>query len=324
MPETEIDIDLIIAEHGSYYKKGSQNEKSLNRKMYRSEQVTEKEMCTVMMTDDTVVDTAETYMTQVTQSYQADWTPTGKFTMTPRKLVLNEMKTDLEVYTRALRNSWGAFLDQNELEEKDCPLVKYLLENEVIEKKNEEFETEQIYLGVFTTPTPGTPGTAAQAFDGIRKRLNTHIGLGSIPTISTGALETDPVLFVKQVIEFCKDMPKQFWTKSMKIAMNLDQHFIYEQGVEELYNKYYVSQNGLSKVKGFKHTVIGLPSMGTDDKLWATMPGNLRLYVKNAGNEGRFKITSNKARYAQIYNQYYKGLDFVDHRLVMTNDRSLV
>lgn len=321
---TDIEISDILADYGNYYQNRGQNMTSLLKKYYRSERVTETEMLTVMRTDNTVVELGKASIENVSQAYQQGWTPKGDVVITPQTIVLGELKIDLELYTRALKDSWLAFLDLNSLDEKSTPFIKYLMEEHIPEAYNEEFELLQVYAGAYVTPTAGVAGSPQGAMDGIRKRINQGIANGTIATISTGALSNDAAIFVKQIEDFCKQIPKKFWKYALKIALNEDKKLLYNEGRRILYNTNYAAEADLDKVQNFKHKVIGLPSMGTDDKVWTTLPGNARLYVKNASNEGQFKIKEGQPRHVQIYSQFYKGIGFADHEAVFTNDRSLV
>lgn len=321
---TDIEISDIVADYGNYYQNRGQNMASLLKKYYRSERVTEKEMLTVMKTDNTVVELGKASIENVSQAYQQAWTPKGDVVITPQTITLGELKIDLELYTRALKDSWLAFLDLNSLDEKSTPFIKYLMEEHIPEAYNEEFEMLQVYWGSYVVPTAGVAGTPQGAMDGIRKRINQGITNGTISTISTGALDTDGAIFVKQIEDFCKQIPKKFWKYSLKIGMNEDQKLLYNEGRRTLYNTNYAAESDLNKVQNFNFKVLGLPSMGDDDKIWTTLPGNGRLYVKNAANEGQFKIKEGQPRHVEIYSQFYKGIGFADHEAIFTNDRSLV
>ena len=317
-----MDVSAIISEYGAYYLQSGQGRAALS-KILNWKAKTES-MFTRIPTQNTKIDRASSVMTRLLQPFQKQWSPTGAVTFTPLSIPLFKMKGDFEEYPDELEETWLGFLASDDLDRKNWPFVRWLLEQHLMPQMEEDLELNEIYAGVFLTPpTPGTAGVSGTAMDGIRKIINDQVTAGRITTIATGVPNATPETWVGQVETFVEGIDKRYWMTPMNIAMSQDLELRYKKGMEIKYNTNYKQENDIAGVKNFPHKVIGLPSMVGDDKIWCTPKGNAILGVKRPALAKQFRIEG-VDRLVKMYTDGFKGVGFVLPEIVFTNDQDLV
>ena len=200
----------------------------------------------------------------------------------------------------------------------------------------EEYELNEIYLGVRVEPTAGTPGAAGTTMDGIRKKINDYVAAGRTTPIALGAVPTDPLSFVNYVESFCDAFSKRYYNVPMYVNMNETLAQRYARGKQAKYARDFNmgsmpkegpdANNFLASalsVEYTKHKVVGLPSMGASAKLWATPLDNTVKLAKKSQNVGIFQL-ENVDRQVKLYTDFYKGIGFYLPEAMFTNDQDLV
>ncbi|MFA5816244.1 MAG: hypothetical protein WC865_11540 [Bacteroidales bacterium] len=79
-------------------------------------------------------------MTRIVQPFQQGWTPINSAAFTPNELRLFQFKVDQDIQPDFITASWLGFLDSNSLTKKDYPLVRYLIENNLIPSIQNDME----------------------------------------------------------------------------------------------------------------------------------------------------------------------------------------
>lgn len=318
-----MDVSAIISEYGAYYLNSKQGRASLSKVL--NYQAKTESVFTRIMTNDTKIDRASSVMTRLLQPFQKTWSPTGAVGFTPLSIPLFKMKGDFEEYPDELEETWLGFLASNDLDRKNWPFVKWLLEVHIVPQMAEDLEMNEIYAGSYLAPpTPGTAGVAGTAMDGIKTVLNYHIGTsGRISTIATGAPNADAETWVGQVEAFVRAIDKRYWMTPMDICMSQELELRFKDGMEVKYNTQYKQENDIAKVKNFPHRVVGLPSHVGANKIWCTPKGNAILGVKRPALAKAFKIES-VDRLVKVFTDGFKGVGFVLPEIVFTNDQDLV
>lgn len=324
----------IKTEFGNYYINQGQNAARLIQLLYRPS-VTEQLFRSVV-TDDTVWRMAKTAFTRLLQPFQSKWTPTGSLTATPISIQQFPMKVDIEETPDTLEATWLGFLADSSLDRKTWPFVRWLIEAHLIPQILEEYELNEIYLGVRVEPTVGTPGAAGTAMDGIRKKINDFVAAGRTTPISLGAVPTDPVAFVNYVESFCDAFSKRYYNVPMYVNVNETLSQRYARGKQAKYGKDFnmaARMPGTPDVADFlgtantveftKHKLVGLPSMGSSMKVWATPLDNTVKLAKKSQNMGQFQL-ENVDRQVKLYTDFYKGIGFYLPEAIFTNDQDLV
>lgn len=313
-------ISSIITDFGSYYIAGSANNARLVSILYQGD--TTAQSLTRIITDDTQFRAASSTMTSLVQPFQKAWTPTGTPTFTPVKHNLFKMKVDIEETPDDLQATWLGFLASPDLDRKQWPFVRWLMEVHLLPKIQQDIELSAIWGGSYVAPTAGTASTPAASMDGLKKILEAHITAGTITPIVTGAIATAPKDFVAQCNDFVDAITTQYQAIPMEVCMSYALARKYIRGSRELYGKDtdFTGTNRLA-IDGTPHVIVGLPSMGASSRIWMTPKENKVLLLKNPQNMQTFAI-ENVDRKLKLYSDWYMGVGVHIPQIVFTNDQA--
>lgn len=327
-----MEIQDIITEYGTYYRDGGQNLTRVLQKPYISSKT--EALFGLVPTDDTSYQMASTELSRVLQPFQTGWTPLGSLTAAPIILTQTPFKVDLEENPDKIENSWLGFLADKNLDRAAWPVVRYLVEQHLYARMDEDYEMNEIYFGKFAAPTPGTPGAPGTGMDGIRTIINRAIQASKITPITMGAIPTDPLAFCEYVEAFVEKFSQRYRGLPMEVCMNETLARRYAKGRHAKYkldndlpaNRQIIDGNGdellVSPIEFTKHRVVGLDSMGSSAKIWATHASNRKRLTKKTANTRQVRIESAK-RQVSIYTDFYKGVGFPLLEAVFTNEQDL-
>lgn len=327
-----MDIEDIKTEYGSYYRDGGQNLARVLSKPYISSQT--EALFGLIPTDDTSYQLALAELTRVLQPFQLGWTPLGDFKVAPILLTQTPFKVDLEENPDKLENSWLGFLADNKLDRTQWPFVRYLVEEHLYKRMDEDYELNEIYFGKLVAPTPGQPGAAGTGMDGIRTIINRGIQNSQITPIALGAIPADPLAFCEYIEAFVDKFTLRYRGQAMEVCMNLTLARRYAKGRHQKYKSDIADPTARQILDGnnnalltvpiefTNHTVVGLLSMGDSLKIWATNKENRKRLAKKTVNQRQVRLETAKRQVA-IYTDFYKGLGFPVLEAVFTNELDL-
>lgn len=329
-----MDIKDIVTEYGTYYRDGGQNLARVLKKPYISSQT--EALFGLIPTDDTSYQLALAELDRVLQPFQIGWTPTGNLKVTPIVLTQTPFKVDIDENPDKLENSWLGFLADNNLDRAQWPFVRYLVEEHLYARMDQDYELGEIYFGKFQAPTPGTAGALGTGMDGIRTIINREIAspTSRITPIALGAIPADPLAFCEYIEAFVDKFTLRYRGQAMEVCMNLTLARRYAKGRHQKYKsdiadptaRQILDGNGnallTSPIEFTNHTVVGLLSMGDSLKIWATNKENRKRLAKKTVNTRQVRIESAK-RQVSIYTDFYKGLGFPILEAVFTNEQDL-
>jgi hypothetical protein len=322
-------IEAILEEYGRYYIAGGQNVARLIQRAFISAQT--ESLFGSIVTDDTQYRMAKTELGRILQAFQTGWTPVGELVATPVVLSQFPMKVDLELTPDQIEASWLGFLADSNLDRTKWPVIRWLIESHILPQIQEDYELNEVYLGKFVAPTKGVPSAPGTAMDGIRTIINNGVSAGRITPITLGAIPLDPQAFCDYVEAFARGFDIRYKGRPMPICMNPTLAERYARGRQAKYGrdsnytaaKPLIAGNGDTltpiPVEFTNHYVLGLNSMGTSSKLWATPDDNRKKLTKKSVNEKMVRVTESKREVA-IYTDYYKGVGFPLQQAVFTND----
>src|SRR5690606_33578238 len=98
-------------------------------------------------TKDTQLQGGAVAISPVLQAYQDTFTPYGNTTFTGRKIDLFPLKIDWEENPTKIWNSWLGFLASEDVSRKEWPIIRYIIENLILGKAQEDWELTAIYSG---------------------------------------------------------------------------------------------------------------------------------------------------------------------------------
>lgn len=306
----------VITEYQGYYLDHGQNMTNLTKKLLRPS-VTATHFA-LRPTTQTTYRMADAAMERVLQPFQKAFTPTGTITFKPWASDLFNLKIDKQEYPDEIVDSWLGFLEGEGIVREEWPFVRWMLEEHIIPQAMEDFELNEAFAGEYAAPTPGTPGAAGTAMDGIAAQF-TRMGARK-NTIAMGAMPEADVDVVGYIEDFFAQIDKEERKVIDKVFVNEDVHLQYRRGKRSKYNTNYTQESDLDRVIDFPNAmVVGLPSMGTSQTVWATRASN-RVRPLKKSDTVKPVVKEFAARQISIYSDWWTVLTFNRPESVFTND----
>lgn len=161
----------IVTAFGDYYINEGQNMDRLKSQL-RLPSVTPASAVPIIY-DGEVYRFSNVIFQEIVQAFQKQFTAKGDLTFEPNEIRLRNIKIDLSLYPDDVKGSWLGFLGSlTEQERAQWPIVRYMVEQQVIPQLKNDMESKAYFKGAFVAPTPGTAGSAIQVMDGIKKLLD--------------------------------------------------------------------------------------------------------------------------------------------------------
>lgn len=318
---TVITATDVVSEFGSFYLNHGQDESNLHDTLRESLEA-ELGDFTIIETEDTILRQANTQYSEALQAFQKAFTPKGGVEFTPKEIKLFNVKIDQLFTPDDLKNSWLQFLLSNNLDRTTWPFTRWFIEKYVIAQIPHDI-VKNLYAAVYGAPTPGTPGNASAAFNGLKKIINDGIDAGTIVPIITGAPNTTPATWCGQVETFVKGIPELYWGTPMGIQMSRALAIRYKEGRRIKYNSNYAQVSDAMAVQDFEQIMVnGRGSLSGVTKIWATPKQNAIMAFKGGSNRGLVEVEK-VDRQVKVYTDFWLGLGFINDELVFTNDQDL-
>jgi len=302
----------IVREYGAYYINSGQNMARLNRLLLFGRETTK--IARQIKTDDTVYRLAESNITSLVQPFQKTWTPKGNITFVPNPIELFKMKVDLDIYPDDIEDNWLGFLASENQNRKEWPLIRYIMEQHLIQKINEDLELKIYYKGVHQAPAAGTAGNTETSMNGLQHHLKNN---EKVNRLNMDSLEAS--IIYEQLEEAYKQISEVYQNVPMLIcvAPKWRRAFLLDKRSQGFYQK--TGPNEIDDSLDFSPAKVkGLPSMiGTDD-LFITPNQNLLHLTKKGSNAATFRVEESK-RCVSIMTDWWEGLGFGLNEVVWTN-----
>ncbi len=310
-----MELQEIITAFGAYYIAGSENQNRIKRLLTQG-LVTPKSM-TLAKTDDTIYRMAQLNQTRIVQPFQLGWTPINIGAFVPNEIRLFHFKVDTDLQPDEIVPTWLGFLADNSLAKKDFPLVKYLIENDLIPTIQKDMEMSVYGHGQYVVPTPGVAGPVASSMNGIIYLLHEGVNAGTINSVPLGALNKDTIF--DQVEAFIDGISQLYQNEPMEVFMSQTwfKHYLRDKRVSGFYTKYSDKEidNGIDFTV---QSVKALPSLHDSDVIFATPKLNFLHLTKNGSNASRFLIEESH-RTVSILTDWWEGIGFGMDAAVWTN-----
>lgn len=308
----------LVSQFGSYYLNEGQNMDRLKAAI-RQPAVTPSYAVPIIHDSD-VYRTSNTSLGSIVQQFQKAFTPKGDITFKPNEIRLRNLKVDLSLYPDDVKGKWIGFLQSlTEQERANWPIVRYMLEKEVIPQIPHDLETSTYWKGVYTEATAGTAGNAEDAMDGIRRLLNNGLADGTMNAISLSAAPTTSNIF-DMVEEFAEESAMTNTALSgvkMRIYMSpswLRAYFRDKRNTHGADVNYQAGVNTIDFMPNIE--LVGLPSMEGADYIWATPVDNF-VHLRKLNGMATPKVEESKREvflmldWWEAIGFHYNGLVFV-------------
>jgi len=307
----------LVSQFGAYYLNEGQNMDRLKSAL-RQPAVTPSYAVPIIHDSD-VYRTSNTSLGSIVQQFQKAFTPKGDITFKPNEIRLRNLKVDLSLYPDDVKGKWIGFLQNLSVQERaEWPIVRYLLEKEVIPQIPHDLEMSTYWKGVYTVPTPGTAGNAEDAMDGIRRLLNNGLANSTMNAITLSAAPTTSNIF---------DMIEEFAEKAAMTNTALS-------GVQQMIcvspswlRAYYrdkrnshgsdvnYSVNGINVIDFMPNVqLVALPCMEGADYIWSTPKDNF-VYLRKLNGMTTPKVEESK-REVFLMLDWWEAIGFHFNELV--------
>jgi hypothetical protein len=336
-----INVTDIVTMHGQVYKDSGQGVADIHKRFHQKS-VTEN-VFGLVPTTETIKHRAFAMQSRVLQLFQKENTEIGSLVLTPQKAELTALKVDVAEWPDDIVDTWAGFLGSLDANERmKWPFVKWWLEEHVLPEADENWELLEIYHGTKdTVTTPGTANAAGENFVGIKKQINTAIGLGTTTPHLTGAFSDDAKTFVEQIelwlrtIKESSNENRTVFESGMikEICLSPSRRDLFKEGMGIKYNTNYnqislnanVNVDDTVKIHNSNITIKGLPSMIGSDKIWATPTKNKWGFVKRPKSSQYFQVSQDgtNVRKVKASMDFWKGVGFWLPQYVYTNDLEL-
>jgi hypothetical protein len=310
-----MEISELLTAFGSYYEQAGQNVTRIKRLLTQG--IETPAICTPLKTDDTIFRLSQLHMTRIVQPFQQGWTPINSAAFTPNELRLYQFKVDQDLEPDAISPSWLGFLESSGLTKKEYPLVRYLIENNLIPAIQNDMEMPVYGHGVYVPPTPGIAGPVVSCMNGLIKLLQIGVDASTINSVNIGALHKDTIF--DQVEAFIDGISEIYQNEAMDVCMSKTwaKHYLRDKRVSGFYTKF--SDKEIDNTIDFTdQKVKPLASLHDSDVIFATPKTNLLHLTKKSSNMTRFDIQESK-RTVSLLTDWWEGLGFGMNAAVWTN-----
>ena len=284
------------------------------------------------------VPTEHTYMapnvaiSNLLQPYQPAFTSNNTETWDSVENTLEHGKSDIEFDALQLEEAWDTLLS-NYFELDKSPdmwdYANYVLKQVVMPKLMEEIN-EASWAGERVDPTPGTPGTYLESWDGYKKKIADAVTAGSLTPIATGALVAGTM--EEQVRTFCAGLPDAYRFKPGKIYMSSTRAIQYAEDYLSNHNHTNeVRENPdrpVYRVDFYNKVVVPVMAMEGSDRMFFSPDSANNIIVGNRIRNGvvqspypnfRFQVFDRKLKCLAEMSRFY-GFKYWGHLFV--NDQA--
>lgn len=307
----------LVTQFGDYYLNEGQNMDRLKAAI-RQPAVTPGYAVPIIHDSD-VYRTSNTSLGSIVQQFQKAFTPKGDLTFTPNEIRLKNLKVDLSLYPDDVKGKWIGFLQSLEVQERaDWPIVRYLLEMEVIPQIPHDLEMSAYWKGVYTIPTPGTAGNAEDAFDGVRRLLNNGLADSTMNAITLSATPSTSNIFdmVEEFAEKAAITNEALSSVKQRIYMSNKWFRAYLRDKRNTHGTdVNYTTTGINIIDFMDNVeIVGLPSMSGADYIWSTPVDNF-LYLRKLGGLATPKVEESK-REVFLMLDWWEAIGFQFNALV--------
>lgn len=304
----------LVAQFGSHYIPEGQNESRLLTQL-RQKSVTTSYAKPIIY-DGEVYRFANTRLGEIVQQFQKTFTAKGNLEFKPNEIRLRNLKIDLSLYPDEVKGSWLGFLqDMDAQERKNWPIVRFLLEKEVIPQLHSDMELKAYFKGEYEAAVTGTSGTTVKTLDGIKKLLTD--GLANVDqqmqSVALSAAVSKANAF-DMIEEFVENFDPLLEGTKMRGYMDPKILRWYHQDKRNTHGVDVNYDPNKPTVDFSNCELVGLPSMAGEKTIWATPLDNF-LHIRRANGMKKPLLEESK-REVSLMADWWEGLGFGHNELV--------
>lgn len=312
-----ITTTAIVQEYGAYYIDAGQNKKRILNMLSQGSEIVK--YATPIKTDDTIFRLANATFHSLVQPFQKTFTQKGGVDIVPNEIRQYRFKLDDEFMPDEFYATWLGFLTAQQVDRKEWPFVKWLIEVYYKNQIDQDMELNEYYKGVYATPLAGIAGADGTGMNGVQHLLRAGVEQGTINSIDIGTLNASNIF--DQIEAFTDEISEVYQGVKMNVFMSRHwlKKYLQDKRVQGFYQKF--SEKDIDSGIDFTPlSVIGLASMvGTDD-IFCTPAQNFLHVAPATITKNSFKFEEAK-RAVAVMADWAEGLGFGINQAVWTNIR---
>jgi hypothetical protein len=310
-----ITTTAIVQEYGAYYIDAGQNKKRILNMLSQGSEIVK--YATPIKTDDTIFRLANATFHSLVQPFQKTFTQKGGVEIVPNEIRQYRFKLDDEFMPDEFYATWLGFLTAQQVDRKEWPFVKWLIEVYYKNQIDQDMELNEYYKGVYATPQAGVAGEDGTGMNGVQLLLKAGVEVGTINSIDIGELNTSTIF--DQIETFTDKISEVYQGIKMNVFLSRRwfKKYMQDKRVQGFYQKF--SDKDIDSGIDFTPlNVIGLASMvGTDD-IFCTPAQNFLHVAPATITKNSFKFEEAK-RAVAVMADWSEGLGFGINQAVWTN-----
>jgi hypothetical protein len=235
----------------------------------------------------------------------------------PNEIRQYRFKLDDEFMPDEFYATWLGFLTAQQVDRKEWPFVKWLIEVYYKNQIDQDMELNEYYKGVYATPLAGVAGEDGTGMNGVQHLLKAGVEIGTINSINIGTLNASTIF--DQIEAFTDEISEVYQGVKMNVFMSRHwlKKYLQDKRVQGFYQKF--SEKDIDSGIDFTPlSVVGLASMvGTDD-IFCTPAQNFLHVAPATITKNSFKFEEAK-RAVAVMADWSEGLGFGINQAVWTN-----
>jgi hypothetical protein len=255
---------------------------------------------------------AQAVIDDLVQGFQKGFTPKGTATFTPLTLVQRRHKIDMSFYPDDVVESWIGFLADIGKTRKEWPITRFIIDELVIPKVDENRELLLIGKGKYEAPVTDVAQATGKSMDGFVTILEEQF---ADPATKVNFFDGGVVgpMTKENIVEFVEEFVDWISELYQGIPMNVYLSPSWFRAYKRLFRETYGTNsdfNGQNEViLDSNKKLIALPSMAGKDVIFCTPKDNF-IRLTNA-NEGASNIEIQAdVRNILVFGDWYESVGF--------------
>ena len=305
----------IVQEYGAYYIDAGQNKKRILTMLSQGSEIVK--YATPIKTDDTIFRLANATFRTLVQPFQKAFTQKGGVEIVPNEIRQFRFKIDDEFLPDELYATWLGFLTARQVDRKEWPFVKWLIEEYYKKQIDQDMELNEYYKGVYANPQAGVAGIDGTGMNGVQSLLKAGVELGTINTVPMEALNAS--IIFDQIEAFTEQISEVY--QGIKMNVFLSRYWFKKYMQDKRVQGFYQRSSDKDIDGGIDFTplnVVPLSSMVYTNDIFCTPTENFLHVAPATITKNNFKLEEAK-RAVAVMADWSEGLGFGINQAVWTN-----
>lgn len=263
---------------------------------------------------------AQAAINDVVQGFQKQWTAKGTATFTPISIPQRRHKADMEFYPDDVFESWLGFLTDEAVDRKQWPITRYIIEQLLIPKVNDNRELKLIGKGDYEAPVDGVAQATGKSMDGFATILEDKkaAGTSNINFFDGGDVgaptSSNIVDFIDAFVDFIDYLYQGI---QMPILTSPAWERAYRRKYRDLYGANTDFDGNTGVVLESNNRLIGVPSLAGKNVFMVTPKNNFfRLLNSNEGASNIFVESID--RKVKVFADWHESVGFGVEEAIFT------